>query len=59
LGKSVYLHEGIVFVAIIAAVILQGVIGVLIVVPVLASSFIISRYVRNKILGIDPFPPQN
>jgi predicted PurR-regulated permease PerM len=59
LGKSVFLHEGIVFVAIIAAVILQGVIGVLIVVPVLASSFIISRYVRNKILGIDPFPPQN
>lgn len=59
LGKSVFLHEGVVFVAIIAAVILQGIIGVLVVVPVLASLFIISRYIRNKLLGIDPFPNQN
>jgi predicted PurR-regulated permease PerM len=55
LGKSVFLHEGIVFIAIIAAIMLQGVLGVLIVVPLLASLMIIGRYVRRKLLGLNPF----
>ncbi len=55
LGKSVFLHEGVVFVAIIAAIMLQGILGVLIVVPVLASAIIIARYVRRKLLGMNPF----
>jgi predicted PurR-regulated permease PerM len=55
LGKSVFLHEGLVFVAIIAAIILQGILGVLIVVPVLASAMIIGRYIRRRLLGLHPF----
>jgi predicted PurR-regulated permease PerM len=55
LGKSVFLHEGVVFVAIIAAIMLQGILGVLIVVPVLASAIIIGRYIRRKLLGLNPF----
>lgn len=55
LGHSVSLHEGLVFVAIIAAIMMQGVLGVLIVVPVLASAMIIGRYIRRKLLGLDPF----
>jgi len=55
LGKSVFLHEGVVFVAIIAAIMLQGILGVLIVVPVLASIMIIGRYIRRKLLGLNPF----
>jgi predicted PurR-regulated permease PerM len=55
LGKSVFLHEGVVFVAIIAAIMLQGVLGVLIVVPLLASIMIIGRYVRRKLLGLKSF----
>ncbi len=51
LGKSVSLHEGVVFVAIIAAIMLQGFLGVLIVVPVLASLLIIGRYIYRKLLG--------
>ena len=51
LGKSVKLHEGVVFVAIIAAIMLQGFLGVLIVVPVLASLLIIGRYIYRKLLG--------
>jgi predicted PurR-regulated permease PerM len=54
LGKSVFL-QGVVFVAIIAAIMLQGVLGVLIVVPVLASALIIARYIRRKLLGMHPF----
>ncbi len=56
LGHSVLLHEGIVFVAIIAALILQGVLGVLIVVPLLASLGAIGSYLRSRLMGIPPFP---
>jgi len=55
LGKSVFLPEGVVFIAIIAAIVLQGMLGVLVVVPVLASSMIIGRYLRRKILGLPAF----
>lgn len=56
LGHSVLLHEGIVFVAIIAAIVLQGVLGVLIVVPLLASLIVVGRYVRSRLLNLPPFP---
>ena len=56
LGKSVTMHEGVVFVAIIAALLLEGFLGVLLVVPVLASLFIIAKYIRSKLLGLPPFP---
>ncbi len=55
LGQSVYLHEGVVFIAIIAAIVLQGVLGVLIVVPVLASAMVIGRYLRRRLVGLPPF----
>ena len=56
LGKSVSLHEGVVFVAIIAAIMLTGILGVLIVVPLLSSAAVIGRYTRRKLLGLNPFP---
>lgn len=56
MGRSVHMHEGLVFVAIIAAVIFQGVLGALIIVPVLASAVVIGRYLRQRILGLPPFP---
>ncbi|HEY3311659.1 MAG TPA: AI-2E family transporter [Anaerolineales bacterium] len=55
LGQSVLLHEGVVFVATIAAIMLQGILGVLIVVPVLASAMILGHYIRLKLLGLNPF----
>lgn len=55
LGQSVFLHEGVVFVAIIAAIILQGVLGVLIIVPLLASFVVLGRYIRRRLLGLPPF----
>jgi len=55
LGHSVFLHEGIVFVAIITAIILQGVLGVLIVVPLLATLVVVGRYLRRRLLGLTPF----
>jgi predicted PurR-regulated permease PerM len=55
LGHSVLLHEGLVFVAIVTAVILQGMLGVLIVVPLLATLAVVGRYLRAKILDLSPF----
>jgi len=55
LGHSVFLHEGVVFVAIIAAIVLQGVLGVLVIVPLLATFVVVGRYVRRRLLGLPPF----
>ena len=58
MGRSVNLNEGLVFVAIIAAVIFGGILGALIIIPVIASAIVIGRYLRARILGLDPFPPE-
>jgi predicted PurR-regulated permease PerM len=55
LGQSVFLHDGVVLVAIIAAIVLQGVLGVLLVVPLLATIVVVGRYVRRRLLGLSPF----
>jgi predicted PurR-regulated permease PerM len=55
LGQSVFLHEGLVFIAIVAAVVLQGVLGVLIVVPLLATIAVVGKYIRCRLLGLHPF----
>jgi len=55
MGRSVHMNEGLVFIVIIAATILEGILGALLVVPVLASLFIIGSYLRRKILGLPPF----
>ena len=60
MGRSVNMHEGVVFLAIIAAVVTAGVMGALLIVPVLASVRVIGRYVRHKVLGLpsfDELPP--
>ncbi len=55
MGRSVHMHEGIVFIAIIAATVLEGILGALLVVPALASVIIIAGYLQRRILGLSPF----
>ena len=59
LGHSVLMHEGVVFVAIVTAIMLQGVLGVLIVVPLLATLGVIGRYLRQRLLGQTAFLDEN
>lgn len=54
MGRSVHLHEGLVFIAIIAAVLLQGILGAIVIVPVIASALAIGRYLKAGILGYEP-----
>jgi predicted PurR-regulated permease PerM len=56
LGRSVRLHEGVVFIAIITAIVVEGLLGVLVVVPLLASIAVVGRYLRRRLLGLPPFP---
>ncbi len=55
MGRSVHMNEALVFIVILIATILEGILGALLVVPVVASAVLISSYVRRRILGLPPF----
>ena len=55
MGRSVHMNEALVFIVILIATILEGILGALLVVPVLASIVVIAGYVQRKILGLPPF----
>src|SRR5688572_2155368 len=55
MGRSVHMNEALVFIAIIVATILKGILGALLVVPVLASVVVIGDYVRRRVAGLPPF----
>jgi predicted PurR-regulated permease PerM len=54
MGRSVHMNEGVVFVVILVATVLVGILGALLVVPVLASGAIILNYLLRKVLGQRP-----
>ena len=55
MGRSVHMNEALIFIAIMIATILEGIMGALLVVPVLASTMIILEYLRRRVLGLSPF----
>ena len=55
-SRSVHMHEGIVFVAIMIAVVVQGILGAIIIVPLLASISIVGKYTYRRILRLPPWP---
>src|SRR5690349_2947018 len=55
MGRSVHMNEALVFIAIIIATILKGILGALLVVPVLASVVVIAGYLQRRVLGLPPF----
>ena len=54
MGRSVHLHEGLVFIAIMAAVLLQGILSAIVIIPVIASALVIGRYLKAGIMGYEP-----
>ena len=59
MGRSVHMNEGLIFVVILMATILNGILGALLAVPVLASSLIIYNYLLRKVLGQQPFDQES
>jgi len=55
MGRSVHMNEGLVFIAIMIATIREGIIGALLVVPLVASVVLIASYIQRKVLGLTPF----
>ena len=55
MGRSVHMNEALVFIAILIATILKGILGALLVVPVLASVIVIGGYIQRRVLGLPPF----
>jgi len=53
-ARSVHMHDGVVFIAIMVAVVLQGVLGALVIVPVLASVGVLGRYIYHQLVGSSP-----
>jgi len=55
MGRMVHMNEGLIFVSILIATVLNGILGALLVVPVLASAVIIIHYLLRRILNQSPF----
>jgi len=55
MGRSVHMNEGLVFIVIVIATILEGILGALLVVPVIASVVVIAEYIQRKVLDLPPF----
>lgn len=57
MGRSVHMNEGVVLVVILVATVLNGIIGALLVVPLLASVLILIDYLLKRILNSNSQPP--
>ena len=55
MGRSVHMNEGLVFVSIMIATILEGIMGALLIVPLLATVVVIFDYLRRRVVGLPPF----
>jgi predicted PurR-regulated permease PerM len=55
-SEQMNLHPGLVFVSLMGALALSGVLGVIMIIPLIATLKIIGRYVHRRMLGLSPFP---
>jgi predicted PurR-regulated permease PerM len=55
MGRSVHMNEGLILVVILAATILGGILGALLVVPVLATAVVLAGYLQRKVQGLPAF----
>jgi hypothetical protein len=55
MGRSLHMNEALIFIAIMIATILEGIMGALLIVPLLASVVVIMEYLRRRVLGLPPF----
>jgi predicted PurR-regulated permease PerM len=55
-SEQMNLHPGVVFVGLMGALALSGVLGVILIIPLIATFKIVGRYVHRHILGLPPFP---
>ena len=54
--RFMHMNTGVVFLAIIGAALLQGILAALIVLPILATAGLTGRYIRARLLNLEPWP---
>jgi len=59
MGRFMHMNTGLVFIVIIGAALIWGVLAALIVLPVVASVGLIGHYIRAKLLDEDPWAEEN
>lgn len=59
MGRFMRMNTGLVFLAIIAAAMLQGILAALVILPILATVGVIGRYVRARLLNLDPWKTED
>ncbi|MBK9207933.1 MAG: AI-2E family transporter [Anaerolineales bacterium] len=59
MGRSLHMNEGLIFISIMIATILEGIMGALLIVPLLASVVVIMEYLRRRVLGLSPFAAED
>ena len=55
MGRSVHMNEALVFIIIVIATILEGILGALLIVPAFASMILIGEYILRKVIGLSAF----
>ncbi len=56
--RFMHMNTGLVFLAIIGAVMLGGILAALIILPIIASVGVVGSFVRARLLDLDPWPDQ-
>jgi predicted PurR-regulated permease PerM len=56
--RFMHMNTGLVFLAIIGAAMLGGILAALIILPIIASVGVVGRFVRARLLDLDPWPDQ-
>jgi putative heme transporter len=56
MGRQLRLHPGVVFVGLVGALVFSGFLGVLVVVPLIATLKALGQYIHYKLLGLPPWP---
>lgn len=55
MGRFMHMNTGLVFVAVIGAALLAGILAALIILPVIATVLLISHYIRCRLQGVSPW----
>lgn len=54
-GRTLHMHEGLVFIIIMVAILVGGVMGALLAIPVVASASVLMSYIFRKLQGLPPW----
>ena len=57
LGRQMQMHPGLVFIGLIAGMMVGGVLGVLLSMPLMATAKVVGRYIYCQLLDLPPWPP--